>query len=375
MLRSYHFYIVPTLQRGNDGIKSRNGQLAPQWTLKPKRIYNLSRISPSLGHADNQPAKYIRFSRNRGGQGNDRRLARLLFCGFFLLTFLPAVSAHGDVKVSQRELCARIVAKLASVDAPDCTADRFFIGGYSHLGMPLLLREYPPLAHRRPQARVLLIGGTHGDEYSSISIVFKWMRILDEHHSGLFHWLVMPLLNPDGLLMQQSRRTNARGVDLNRNMPASEWHAESHARWAERADGNPRYFPGQEPASEPESLLLMQAIASFDPQAIVSVHAPLNLIDYDGSGTPPTGFGGLTLRRLGNFPGTLGHYAGRQMGIPVVTVELASSTRMPAESETIAIWTDLVRWLTEHIPAPPGPKPDDPILAEDFMKKETFSGK
>ncbi len=321
-----------------------------------QRICNLSRILPGRGHAGNRPATYIRLPRNGSGQGNACRLARLLCGVLILLTFLPAVSAHGEVKASRRELCASIVAKLASVDAPDCPADRFFIGGYSHQGMPLLLREYPPLAHRRPQARVLLIGGTHGDEYSSVSIVFKWMRILDAHHSGLFHWLVMPLLNPDGLLMQQSRRTNARGVDLNRNMPASEWRAQSHARWSERVGGNPRYFPGRKPASEPETQLLTQVIASFQPQAIISVHAPLNLVDYDGNDTPPSGFGSLSLRRLGNFPGTLGHYAGRQMGIPVATIELASATRMPEDSEINAIWTDLVRWLTDHVPAPARPE-------------------
>lgn len=327
------------------------------------------------GRWDDRSAAQPAFPCLHGRQGLVHRLARpIIFLICLAASPLPAC-ANENIQVSGQGLCALIVAKLASVNASDCDGGSFFIGGYSHQGMPILLREYPPLAHRPPQARVLLVGGTHGDEYSSTSIVFRWMRILDERRLGLFHWLVVPLLNPDGLLRQKSQRTNARGVDLNRNMPAPDWHAKAHARWLERAGGNPRYYPGPDPSSEPETRLLMQAIASFRPQAIISVHAPLNLIDYDGTGTPPGGFGDLPLRRLGNFPGTLGHYAGRQIGIPVVTIELASSTRMPAKSEINAIWADLMHWLTNHVPGPPDPGFDGPMLAEDAADMEAVGGR
>lgn len=73
---------------------------------------------------------------------------------------------------------------------------------------------------------MLLFGGIHGDEYSSVTIVFKWLSILDRYHSGLFHWRVVPLLNPDGLLRGRSQRMNHRGVDLNRNFPTPDWAVE-----------------------------------------------------------------------------------------------------------------------------------------------------
>ena len=38
---------------------------------------------------------------------------------------------------------------------------------------------------------------------SSVTIVFKWMSILDRFHSGMFHWRIVPLLNPDGLLRKR----------------------------------------------------------------------------------------------------------------------------------------------------------------------------
>ena len=93
--------------------------------------------------------------------------------------------------------------------------------------LQLLLRRHPEWARSpaavvdedRPLGRILVIGGIHGDEYSSVSVVFKWMDILNIHHSGLFHWHFIPLSNPDGLLQPSSQRQNARGVDLNRNFP------------------------------------------------------------------------------------------------------------------------------------------------------------
>ncbi len=50
-------------------------------------------------------------------------------------------------------------------------------GDYSVRGYPLLVKEHPPLERRTPQSRVLVVGGTHGDEYASISVTFKWMGL------------------------------------------------------------------------------------------------------------------------------------------------------------------------------------------------------
>lgn len=293
-----------------------------------------------------------------------------------LLTILSTCIVHGHDEHAREQVCARIVSKLASVHASDCRSTVFITAGHSVDNSPILVKEYPPLPHRRPQARILLLGGTHGDEYSSISIVFHWMRILDTLHSGLFHWLVMPLLNPDGLLREQSTRTNSRGVDINRNMPSSEWHTQGMNRWIQRANSLPRYYPGSEPASEPETRTLVKIIEHFKPDAIISVHAPLDLVDYDGPGQPPKRLGSLSLRRLGNFPGTLGHYIGHQAGIPVVTIELASSGRMPSEYEISAIWSDLLRWLVDHVPVVRDERHEQPpVLAEGAEAIDVAGGR
>ncbi len=289
-----------------------------------------------------------RLPRPRAGV---RSLAALI--ALLLATPLVAEDESFDPppRRSLDETCLLISERLASVRLPDCRDGGLrYSGAWSNLGTPILYKEYPPLPGREPQGRVLLFGGIHGDEYSSISIVFHWMRILNEHHSGRFHWLVVPLLNPDGLLRSRPTRTNERGIDLNRNFPSAQWREEGYRRWVERTGKRPRYFPGHEPLSEPETRWLTAIIRGFQPDAIISVHAPLGLVDYDGPGEPPASLGSLRLRRLGNFPGTLGHFAGVDYGIPVVTIELESAGRMPAPGEVTAIWTDMVRWLGTSVP-------------------------
>jgi len=43
--------------------------------------------------------------------------------------------------------------------------------------------------------------------------------------------------------------------------------------------------------------------------------------------------GGLELRRLGGRPGSLGSYAGKQLGIPVITVELPAGLKRKSPEE------------------------------------------
>ncbi len=269
----------------------------------------------------------------------------------FLVCQLPARAETGTSILNLEQACSSITDRLASVDLSDCLQSEMRSSHFSCQGFPILVKEYPPLPQRQPQSRVLVVGGTHGDEYSSISIVFKWMRILDVHHSGLFHWMFIPLLNPDGLLKDNATRTNYQGVDINRNFPSPLWREVGYQRWVQSMMSNPRYYPGPHEMSEPETKFLVDFIQDFKPHAIITVHAPLGLVDYDGPGSPPASLGSLKLRRLGNFPGTLGNYA-TQFGVPVITIELDSATRMPPEAEVAAIWRDLVRWLVAATPIP-----------------------
>lgn len=247
--------------------------------------------------------------------------------------------------------CKRIGNKLGSVSIRQCIhAGLKDTGARSVNGQAILLKEYPPLlGKRQPIGRVLLIGGTHGDEYAATSIVFKWMKVLDAHHSGLFHWHVSPLVNPDGLLQRHSNRLNAHGVDLNRNMPTPNWHKETAAYWHKTGKDSRRY-PGEDPLSEPESQWLYDEIQRFKPHAIVSVHAPYGVLDFDGPPVGPQHLGQLHLKLIGTYPGSLGNSAGVQHHIPVITVELPYAGIMPSKQQVSKMWTDLVRWLRYNIP-------------------------
>ena len=112
-----------------------------------------------------------------------------------------------------------------------------------------------------PQAEggTLLIGGFHGDEFATISL------LRDFRPAGRV--AVLPVLNPDGA--ERATRYNARGVDLNRNF-AFNWRADSIEP------------PGPEPWSEPESRALRDFIVAARPAKIVTLHWALAEIDADG---------------------------------------------------------------------------------------------
>jgi len=279
----------------------------------------------------------------------------LLAAGALIGSEVPApgaatATASDEVRLS----CERFAARLASVSLDECLG----IGlqatdGRSVAGLPIVAREYPPVEARPPRGRVLLFGGIHGDELSSVSIVFKWMGILNRFHSGLFHWRIVPALNPDGLLQRPGSRMNANGVDLNRNFPCPDWLAATRDYWERRTGKNPRRYPGPAALSEPESRWLAEQIERFQPDVIVSVHAPHSVVDFDGPPHPPRKLGSLELKLLGTYPGSLGRYAGVFQEIPVVTIELESATSMPSLREQKRIWIDLVRWLKERLPEAP----------------------
>lgn len=249
------------------------------------------------------------------------------------------------------DLCKEIGDKLGSVTVDNCLqASLRDSGGRSILDRAIAIKKFDPQDDKQPLGRVLLMGGIHGDEYSSVSIVFRWLETLNEHHSGLFEWMVVPLLNPDGLLRKKSQRQNDAGVDLNRNFPTPDWRADALNYWRNRTYSNPRRYPGPNASSEPETRWFIEQIESFKPDAIVAVHAPHRLVDYDGPQRPPHKLGRLYLQELGIYPGSLGNYAGVAKDIPVVTIELSSAGIMPPSSEISSMWSDLIAWLQREVP-------------------------
>jgi len=252
---------------------------------------------------------------------------------------------------SVRALCREIGNKLGSVSVEDCLAQPLkFAGGYTVQSRPIVIRDFYPEGQEDSSdgPRILIMGGIHGDEYSSISIMFKWMEMLDQVEETDFRWRFAPTVNPDGLLDGQAIRQNANGVDLNRNFPSDDWFDLAQDYWTTTTNRNPRRFPGTYPASEPEVQWIVEQIHNFKPDVIVSVHAPYHLLDYDGPSDPPQRIGELHLHLLGVYPGSLGNYAGLDLGLPVVTMELPSAGIMPTDEQIISMWQDLQDWLHKN---------------------------
>lgn len=270
----------------------------------------------------------------------------------------PAASQAQAEAPNPAAFCEKLVRKLPNLSTALCTSAQLVAsGGRSVQGQPLYQRDVvarftdspaqeAAKGPRRP--RVLVIGGIHGDELSSTSLVFHWIAHALETGADM-DWRFVPAVNPDGLLLPRPSRMNARGVDLNRNFPTPHWDRDAPEYWAKRTRKDPRRYPGASALSEPETRFIQETMDRWKPDVIVSIHAPYGVLDYDGPSVPPQRLGRLFLDRVGIFPGSLGHYGGVHRGVPVVTIELPSAIRTPTNAEMRQMWLDLLRWIGERL--------------------------
>ncbi len=232
-------------------------------------------------------------------------------------------------------------------------------GGKSSRGQPIMVRHFAaapgqtqPSAARPNVARpirVLLIGGIHGDELTASAIVFQWMQWIDSAPAHEFDWTVVPAANPDGMFAPKPQRVNAHGVDLNRNFPTPGWQQDAPRYWVKTTRSDPRRFPGKAPLSEPETRWINQEIERFQPQVIISVHAPFGVLDFDGPAPTPHRFGRLIFNPVGVYPGSLGNYSGVHKNVPVITIELPNAQSMPPPAEVKRIWDDMLKWIENNV--------------------------
>lgn len=260
----------------------------------------------------------------------------------------PPPAAKAIEPLTPMSLCDQLAHRLPNVSRAVCARAQLSPGSaVSVQGRPLLQRDVSAVSSR---LRVLVLGGIHGDELSSTALVLHWIGAAMETPSNI-HWRFVPLMNPDGMLLAKPTRTNARGVDLNRNFPTPGWDKEAPAYWSKRTRSDPRRYPGPKPLSEPESRWLHDEMERWKPDLIVSVHAPYGVLDFDGPTVAPQRLGRLYLDQVGIFPGSLGNYGGVHKKVPVVTIELPSALRTPQEAEIRQMWLDLLRWTAERLGA------------------------
>jgi murein peptide amidase A len=264
-----------------------------------------------------------------------------------------AIPAFGST-APQTDWCKRLTVRLPGISMATCRSSELMpTGAVSLNGFPILARDIAAVKNEQNKnvpMRILLLGGIHGDELTAASIVFKWLQFMQTPAAREFHWMVVPVVNPDGLLAPRAKRVNANGVDLNRNFPTPGWQQDAPRYWAKKTGSDPRRFPGTAPLSEPESRWLNEEMERFRPHVIISVHAPYGVLDFDGPAAPPRRFGRLLLNRVGVYPGSLGNYSGMHKNVPVITIELPNARAMPSDAEVRRIWQDMLNWIRHNVP-------------------------
>jgi protein MpaA len=182
------------------------------------------------------------------------------------------------------------------------------------LGFSVQRRRIETVVFEGSRGSVMILGGIHGDEPASTDLVDLLVAHLEANPSATCgkRVVIIPRANPDGLAA--GTRGNARNVDVNRNFCALNFRSSS--------------AHGQDALSEPESRALVTAIATYRPQCIVSVHGPLDCIDPDGGpesealARAMVAVSPLPYKDLPAMPGSLGSYAGVDLGIAMITYEL-----------------------------------------------------
>lgn len=182
----------------------------------------------------------------------------------------------------------------------------------------------------------LIFCGVHGDEVTPVKFCYDIIKDLMQKKIEMSDKLVViaPLVNPDSFLKPRPTRINARGIDINRNFPTKNWKEKALNAWTHSSKKDPRRFPGLKPVSEPEVLFQMNLVKRYNPKKIISVHAPLTLLDYDGPETQENSPAAELLLTMSekaagykvidypHFPGSLGTWAGQELSIPTYTLEL-----------------------------------------------------
>lgn len=231
-------------------------------------------------------------------------------------------------------------------------------------GDPLLWRTFGRYSDQPDKTETTLIMcGVHGDEITPIKFCFDVIDHLEKVSRGEVkdkkankfanlegkYVIVAPLVNPDSYFKRKPTRTNANGVDVNRNLPTKDFKKKAISMWKNYYGSDKRRFPGQKAMSEPETIFQVNLIYRYQPDKIISVHSPLTMLDYDGPASAHTGgmvgsranqllikmseeAKGYRIKNYPFFPGSLGNYAGNERNIPTYTLELPTSN--PAKSAT-----------------------------------------
>ena len=219
----------------------------------------------------------------------------------------------------------RHAADESPVDSgPTLPPEAWEVLGYSHEGRPLRVRR---LGHG--PRRVIWIGGIHGNEREG-AVATAELPVAFARVPGALEQVTLTIvedLNPDGTA--GNRRGNARGVDLNRNYPAT------------------NYLPGpsfgSRPLDQPEARALHDLVLAERPHLVIVAHSWRgdHFINFDGPAlelaelfAERSGYRVKPSDRIAPTPGSLGSWIGRTLDVPILTLEYERG------ADPLACWLD-----------------------------------
>lgn len=219
---------------------------------------------------------------------------------------------------------------------PDAVRTRTELLGRSAQGEPIRVLER---GDPDSPLKILVVGCIHGNEPGGIAVGEQLESLPLPNERDLW---VVENANPDGV--RARTRTNANGVDLNRNFP---W------RWARRGVRGDLTYPGPRALSEPESRSLAALIRRVRPQITIWFHQHLGLVDESGGRIAVerrfASLVGLPLRRLQRYRGSVASWQNHQFpGTTGFVVELPAG---PLTSRSARTYAGAVAALSGSAPA------------------------
>ena len=237
--------------------------------------------------------------------------------------WLPTVGGRYSYSVSATDLAGN--RQVAAGSARVTVRSEWVVIGRSVRGRRIVAAQFG-----EGLRRILVIGGVHGDE-AGTPVAARFAAYLATHPEAVPAGAridVIRCLDPDGRAL--NTRGNARGVDLNRNLPTADWRGILRR-------GDPSALLGLSGGSRPDSEPETKALLAYLKQGfavVVSLHSHAGVLDSSGPG------GGALARRMSRLcglpvgrlsyqayiTGSLGGYVPKKYGIPIVTVELRNAT-------------------------------------------------
>ena len=261
--------------------------------------------------------------------------------------------------------------------------------GASVEGRPLLAGRLPQAgADARPHARVLATANIHGVEYVSTQVVLGLAESIDRTdvlrrlRARAEVWLI-PSLNPDAYARVweadgqgdlKGLRTNAHGVDLNRNFPLPPGGRRKLRPGAGSSRETSATYRGPAPLSEPESKALADFLTARSFDAATNGHSFMGrlippyvatradrraygeLCAAFGAAQPVQRYGTLAFPPVDTFTGELEDFQHHVLGTWAVCVETFPIARSFAQHlrAPSLFWRfnprDPQRWVDNDVP-------------------------